>query len=426
MIQATWPRRERTVLIAFALFFLLHLSTVNLIATLAKFPTGIDELHHLSYVYHVDRHPEWIPDYTRMYLIDVEKPDTFTETRNWLWHPSFYYQALKALVDPGEVPLDNAVSRLRWVNMAISGLAAACLLAFGLRHLAGSEEMIVYAAAIALCPKLGVMGGMINVDNLAILGGAIVFLGLARFLKGNVSLSTAALIGSGFAIGGLSKLTTGAMVGLWIVFCHLPSAARFRKLARKDVAYLLCLLAFAAVGVAPYVGNLLVYGTPLFFDKSVYPMGGGILSLAEYTVHFLGALMASWSPFVFDTIDMIALFSLLGLSLFGTWRALSPGGAPGRRPLGILAAACFASIVLGIAMNIWVTYDLHLATGFLPKVFLRLYLPLWGGLAAGTALGIGALATPARRIAASGAVLALLFYSHTVTLAADVLITHGG
>ncbi len=422
----SWPRRERNVLIAYSLFFLLHLSTVNLISTLAKFPTGIDELQHLSYIYHVKRHPEWIPDYTRMYLIDLEKPDTFTEKRNWLWHPSFYYQALKVLVDPGKVPLDDAVSRLRRVNMAISGLAVAFLLAFGLRYLAGPEETIVFAAAITMIPKMGVMGGMINVDNLAILGGAITLFGLARFLKGNISLSTAALVGSGFAIGGLSKLSAGGMLGMWILFCHLPSAARFLKFERKDVAYLLCLLAFAAVGVSPYVGNLFVHGTPLFIDPSVYPMRDDILGLAEYTVRFLGALMASWSPFVFDSIDMIALFSLLGLSVFGTWRALSPGGAPGRRPLGILIAAGFASIVLGIGLNIWVTYELHLATGFMPKVFLRFYLPLWGGIAAGTALGIGALATPARRVAATGAVLALLLYSHTVTLAADVLVTHGG
>jgi hypothetical protein len=193
-----------------------------LVIRAVPYPTNLDEHQHLSFVYHVRAHPDFIPDYARMFVVDHTDQARFLSEKNHLQHPSFYYQMLKFFIDPEGVAFGENVTRLRLVNMALSGLAVLLGLFFATRCLTGAEARVGFAATLVVVPMIGVVGGTINNDNLALLGGALTLGGLIRLLGGaSPNMAVAGLLGAGFALGALSKLSAGLVLGLWVAFAHL-------------------------------------------------------------------------------------------------------------------------------------------------------------------------------------------------------------
>ena len=416
--QATFP------LPVFVVFLLLHVATIGLIAAKSPFPTDIDEHDHFSYVFHVDGDARLMPDYDAMRLVDLDNPSVYTDRRNVMSHPPYYYLLMSTLVDPGETTLTGAVTRLRLANMLLSGAAVALILIAGFRLVEQPEARFVFAVGVVLCPKIGVMGGMINNDNLALLGGAIVFAGFVGMAKARPTVGSACLIGGGFVVAAAAKLTAGLVLGFLIVFAHLPLANRLLRLDRDVRTYAAVLLALMAVGMAPYVANLVVYGTPHYIGKAMYPIpehGFVVYEPIAYVIWFIYGLVQSWATFETDLLDVAALVTVLGLAFWGAWRAGPGTPAEDRAPGTTIAIASLASLLCVLLINIVFTYTVHRATGYPYGMYFRYYLPIWPGVILGGALAVAAMARPAARIATAFAVLALMLYSHTAPLVSELV-----
>jgi len=315
----------------FVVFLLFHVVTTGVIAVKSPFPTDLDEYDHISYIFHVDGDPRLMPDYDAMRLIDLGDPSVFTDRTNPTNHPPYYYLLLSMLVDPASTTLTSAVKRLRLANMVLSGAAVALILIAGFRLVEQPEARFVFAVVVALCPKFGVMGGMINNDNLGLLGGAIAFAGLVGLAKGRLTIGTACLVGGGFVVAAATKLTAGLLIGFLVVYAHLPLAKRLFRLDRDIRAYVAVLLALMALGMAPYIANLVVYGTPHYVGEGMFPARDLLVDPITYLNWFVYAMFQSWATYGTDPLNAAALITVLGLAIWGgvARGAVGAGRIPG-------------------------------------------------------------------------------------------------
>ncbi len=82
-----------------------------------------------------------------------------------------------------------------------------------IHDLRGSTGFALYAAMVVMFPKLAVVGGMVNNDNLGVLATGIAIFGLVRW-QGTTDRCAAALVALGMALAGWTKLTVLLMVGI--------------------------------------------------------------------------------------------------------------------------------------------------------------------------------------------------------------------
>lgn len=423
LMSATPTETKRIGYAIVAIMFLVHLSASILVLTRGPFPSDLDELEHFSYAIQMARNPQIFSDYTNMQIVDLNNPGGYLERKNYLTHPTLYYHLLALVADPDDASIEDNAFRLRLANLAVSATAILMLLLIGRRILKNPEALLIYAAVIAITPKAAVLGGMINNDNLALLASALTFAGLVRLMKNGIAIPTAVMIGAGFAIGSWAKLSAGVLLGLWILFCHLPALGKLPRANRNRTPYVICLLIFVAVGVAPYVVNLFTYGFPLFTGhwvgnpgEKVQTLGLGLFLYQEVEQFFL-----TWATFTFDAGDFLSLSAVLGLAALGTWQARfrhhpEHPSIPAR--LAIAGVAVFAGTLV---INFAFAYKMYLDLGLLSAMAFRYYLPIWTAIAIAAALGVSAIKAQPWKHALIIGLPILLFYSHTAPLVADLL-----
>jgi hypothetical protein len=405
-------------------FLALHLATGALVAGKAAFPTDLDERAHLSFVHQMAARPALIPPYGQMRLIDLAHPARFTDRRNYLVHPSFYYHLMALAVAPGRDSLETEVWRLRLFNLAISGLAVGLFLVIGVRLFADAAQRVAYAGIIALCPKVGVLAGLINNDNLAFLGAAVATFGLLRFWERGPGAGCAAVIGLGFAIGALTKLTAGLLLGFWVLFAHVIAARALWPLDNRRLGHLGVLGVLTLVGVSPYLVNLALYGSPIymgdFLEATMYRTLAEPLGLGGYGRWYAYLLVSTWATYGADLGDFLSLAAVLGLAAAGVWRSRRPPATEVPAAARLVIAGAVA-LVLVTVTNFAFAYDLHRTNGLMHAVQFRYYLGLWGAVALAVALAVGALPAGRMRTTAVLVLLGLLYYSHTVPLAGSLI-----
>lgn len=406
-------------------FLCVHLTTTFLIYKAAPYPTDLDEHQHLSYALHMVQNPSFFADFPGMYEVDQNDLSAFTGPKVRLKHPTFYYFMIGLFADPVNLSLQENAKRLRLANVAVSFLAVLILLVAGATVFREPEQLFAYTAVVALCPKIGVLGGMINNDNLALLGAAITTLGLAKLMRGRPTMAIALLIGGGFAIGALAKLTAGLILGFMVLFVHVIAVRKIFPLDRAKTTYLLCILVFVAVGVSQYVVNVYLYGSPIYPPTGREPIPETeriLLDPWHYLRWFLFVIGERWATFRSDAGDYISLFLVMSLSILGTWHGMKATAQdPFHKRTALLAAISLISAVIILAINYGVAYRGHLETGYLSGMHFRYYLPAWGGIAMGAALGLAAIPAGGWRKITLLSLLGFLFYSHTVPLVANIL-----
>jgi hypothetical protein len=406
------PRQTRTtaiLLLVYAGFLLLHVGTTVRLATAVPFHSYLDEQLHLSYALHLQENPALVPDYPEMRVVDPDDFSIWLDEKNFLPHPSLYYHLINLLSGQHGQPPADQLAPLRFANVGISALTVLLMLMLGWFHLERPVEHLVYAATIVMAPKIPVLGGMIQNDNMALLGGALTALGLMRFLKGSISPTTATMVGAGFALGAAAKLTAGVLLGFWILLSHLSLLRQLRGGERTVRVYLLCLSAVAVIGILPYIANLASHGTPLYFDKSLFGYRGPHpdLNPVQYLAAFIYSLVATWPAVTPGRLAVyVELFAVLGLSVFGVWRWRVWHGGESRPALVAFAVTALIAILVTLPLHFAFSYDLHVETGNLASVHFRHYLPLWAGFAVGVVLGIRRMLR--WRIAGAVAILILL------------------
>ena len=280
-----------------------------------------DEGSHISYVLNMARFPSLLPDFRVMtFYNDAGMQEGLTLYRVYegtisnMTHPPLYYLLMAFLggvriLPDGLCAVD--VTRLRVLNMALS--ASAVLLAYylGYTRIKSRSPLThaLYAFAIATLPMLAYLGTSVNNDNLAFLALVIFFAGLLRYEEDRLDWRTYTLIGLGFLVGGMAKLTTALMCLLMLGTILVLDIIRTKSLRlvmnRAFLIVLPCILLFLAYEIwvrrtygswQPSLYNL----DPEYFYKTEFytpPEKRLPLTLGMYVRRFAEGMGHTWSSF---------------------------------------------------------------------------------------------------------------------------------
>ena len=385
-----------------------------MVSILEPFPADIDELAHYSYIRHAYENKLLITDYYASYLLREDDLESWSEKNNYLNHPSLYYLFLGNVLNiSGEDP-GREIEILRASNLLISSLAIAILLWVGFSVFRTVCPFFVYAAAVTLIPKLGIVGGIINNDNQALLGSALVFLGLVHALNRRITFGTSLITGAGFCLSALAKLTAGLSMGLLIVLVHLFNISEFHVLIRDKMIYLFSLLILLLLGIAPYMVNLYRLGSPLYINSTAYaePYSNYHLNLDLYGFigHFFSRMVIKWAAYEPSNIyQIISLFCLLLLAALGLWRLSAGDKSPST--MRILVFGAFLATGCVMVAHVYHLYSMYLSTGHLGGATIRYYIPIWPAVALAAGFGIGVIKIDRIRIYTIMLLFALLISS---------------
>ena len=355
------------------------------------FPGHIDELAQLSYVATIAQSGlagAHLPD---MHLLKADLVPGFTDQLNYLNHPPGYYVLLSWLLPSDGWPTHETVVLLRLVNLALSTFAVACVLAIGLARQLQPGVFALYALMVLVTPVLWGVGGAINNDNLAILGGAVAVLG-AELMQTRPHLRIGgASLTAGCMLATLAKLTAGLMVTGFAILFLLIRARTATRPSRKFLATSAILVLAAG---APYLWFLLEYGSPapvtvaltneyqrIAILFAAHPMNvvngwqGAGYGIAGYAIQFAWWLLADWNP-VFSPasaasfIVLIAPVLMLALAILAWLRAL-----PTLRDPVVLAGGI--AIAMLVPLHLMFSYRMYRLVGSPPfDAVPRYYLPL--------------------------------------------------
>jgi hypothetical protein len=349
-----------------------HAACIALVMAAVPFPSAFDELQHLSFIRWSELHPEIFPHYEALRVLTPDLKAWAGET--WLYHPAPYYLLLGVLDR-----VAHSILALRLLNAGLSLGAIAALLLIGFKELKTEGERWVYAAVLIAFPKLAILGGMINNDNLALCVTAIGLLALIRWRDRSKDW----LIALALAAAGWTKLTVLLMVGFALVFLAL-------QLRRWSPRAFLWPAAGAALGILPNLVNLARYGAPLWHGMAQYtpPAGRVHLDFLGYARVFGRALVQGWSALEPSSIPSLmgAAVVLAGGAAFCVvrWR---------RSPV---PAALVLATAPTLALHFWFGWQAYLRDGFLYEAQSRYYYVVWPGFALAAAMLWGEWRGPVR------------------------------
>jgi hypothetical protein len=325
-----------------------------------------------------------------MLLLDPALSGHFTSQPNYLNHPPAYYYGLGFFLPASGWPTGHTVLLLRAVNVLLSVLMVGCALAIGLLRRLEVPLFALYGAMIVLVPVLPYLGGAINNDNLAILGGCVCLLGAQLLQNGRLGSRGWILLTLGCVLSALAKLTATIMTfGFALVFIAL----RWRAMRqRPDMRFLILFLASEAVACSFYVSFLLRYGTPAPQSASfeeIYRnvadvrsqlhgwIPGQDLSFLAYLRQFAVWLVANWNPMT--SMRGMAAVGILLAPIVALLLALPAFVAnhPMRRQADSLIAAGGIALAVTIMLHAAFSYHMFRLTGSPPlDAVPRYYFPL--------------------------------------------------
>jgi hypothetical protein len=360
-----------------------HLLNGLAAALMGAFPASLDELQHLSFIRTMEAAPSLFPHYERMRVLDAAT-QRFTHAANYLYHPSPYYILMGSI----DRVAHGSILDLRLVNLAVSAVAVVLMLAAGFRVLSGWKERWVFAAALVLFPKLGVVAGLINNDNAALLAAAVAFFGLIEWQR-KPSGWTALILGIGLALCGWTKLTVLLMAGFATLF---GEGLRWRAQGRLPPSRTYLPLAGGlAISAIPTVANLLAYGRVLPHSAALFvpPDLRSHLTLSRYILMFMQAMAAKWAALEPSTvIESVGLYAVLALAIVAVAVGLSRLrdkdaviGAGWRVAIGLIAATLPV-----LALHLDFGWRAYVEDGFADMAQARYYYAVWPGFALGLAL----------------------------------------
>lgn len=323
-----------------------YVCIVLVAALFARFPNHFDELAHLSYAAAIAQHGLAGLDLFTIRLLPPNLAPGFTSEPNYLNHPASYYLLLQPFLPPDGWPTLETVRVLRIVNACLSALAVACALGVGVLRRFEPRLLLTYCLMVIMTPVLLCIGGAINNDNLACLGGCACVLG-AQLLQLNAnSRSGWTLLVVGCTVATFAKLTAGIMaVGFAVIFLGALWQVTGKRPSRTCV-----LVLAAAVGLAslPYLWFIADYGSPAPITSAYvgtyeqvaalfrsHPnlhthgwVAGQHLSFVGYALQFFWWLLADWNPVLVMTgpisvailLVPSALLLLAGAAWLRNWR----------------------------------------------------------------------------------------------------------
>lgn len=292
------------------------LKQVYFILAVGGFP---DQTAQVSYLIEMCRQPRLVPDFAALPMYPVLTQENLVWTMrasatavNYLGHPPLYYLLLSLtapvrFLEDGTVAVD--MLKLYLANTVLT--SAAVLLAFrlGCRALKGRSPFLhlLFAFAVVTLPELGYVGVSVNNDNLAFFAFALFFTGVMRYNEDKLDLETYLLIGLGFMLGALSKLTAALIMLIMLVTILVMSVIRTKSLKLILNKYFLmtlpCYLLFLAYEIAvhrrygSWQPGLAQIAPEYFLRTSFYvaPENRVPMTFLEYLRSFLGGIGHTWS-----------------------------------------------------------------------------------------------------------------------------------
>lgn len=411
-------RRRNLVLSWLAAIAAMAAHAVNGAVTSAVgvFPVSLDELQHLSFIRAMERTPQLLPRYQDLRVLTPDA-SAFTAAPNYLNHPSPYY-LLMGLADHA---LGGSIAGLRLVNLLLSLAGVAVLLVAGFQLLKSWRERAVYAAVLVLFPKLGVVAGLINNDNGALLAAGFTFLGLARW-QARPSTGSAALLAAGLALCGWAKLTVLLMMAFGAGFAELIGLTRSG--APRSAAHYGLLACGLAVAAIPSLANLAAYGRVLHHTSAFFvPIGQrAVLGFPGYARLFLAAMAEKWAALeptrAVQQCGLWAVIALAGAVLVVGLRGRGGAAAGDGDEAAAWRVAC--GLILATApvllLHLYFGWRTYREDGFLEMAQARYYYGVWPGFALGFACLWGRFAErPLWRFAVTAAT-GLLLASASMTV----------
>jgi hypothetical protein len=323
------------------------------------FPYGLDQWMHVSFVRWEEAHPELFPRYEAMRVLSIDLGH-WTKYQTWLTHPSLYYLLM--------APLDLATRStlaLRLANLALAAVALALMLAGGFRELGGSAERAVFAATLVAFPKLAIVAGMVNNDNLALVASGVGFYAMTLARAGR---TRPILLALAFALAGWSKLTALIFLGFGVGFAELLSG---RRPGREHVVPVLGVV----IGLIPTAVNFSRYGAALWNSPALaVPLADRVqLTPLSYTAIFFRGMAMSWAAL--QPSNVLALGGLALVLGLGAWACVV-----GRRHWP-LAVGFALAIIPSLALHLWMGWRLYADLGYAQAAQARYYYVLWPGVA---------------------------------------------
>ena len=278
-----------------------------------------DEMEHLSYIIEMVKSPSLFPKFGSMplyYCVSEENgvmiQGIFSGTINNVMHPPLYYLFMALTGGIRILPDGTAamsLARLRAINMLLSG--GAVVLSFRLAYTRLKDRPCLvhalYAAAVVTLPMLAYGGTGINNDNLAFLALVVFFAGILRYQEDRLDLKTYLLIGVGFLVGSLSKVTAALIMLLMLFTVLVMSIIRTRSLKlianRNFLITLPCYLLFLVYELlvkktyGVFQPNLYYLVPDYYYTTQFYvaPENRVPMSLWQYFRFFAGGVGYTWS-----------------------------------------------------------------------------------------------------------------------------------
>lgn len=369
----------------------INLLVAILFAMWIAFPTGYDELAHVSAIWAQVADPQLFPDLRAYRLLDPEHLTRWSDASNYLNHPSLYYLAMAAVTR-----VSDTLRTLRGVNIALSVAALLLVVHAGWQRFDTAFGRAAFAVAAAAFPKQPIIAAGVNNDNLAACAAAAVFAGMAG-ARGAVWW-----LAGGLALAGWTKLTAlialATVVGCRQLWRSLRGETRWLGMENIAVA------AGLAVGAIPYVANLLQIGHLLYINEGfvfVPPASRPVLDTAGFLGWFITQAAMKW-PAAEQSLPLIVAAALTLTAPILTLLAV-------RKPD---AARIVAPYLIGLA----VTLTAHILFGL--SAFERLgdqstpqtryYNILWPGIAFGAAVTVARIRATSLAAALACAVLLLV------------------
>ena len=278
-----------------------------------------DQGSHLSYVVYMARFPSLLPDFRSMtlYIPDGMRDGltiykVYEGTISNMTHPPLYYLLMAFL--GGVRPLPDGTCavdllRLRMMNMTIGASAVMLAYYIGYSRIRNRSPLVhaLYAFAIATLPMLAYVSASVNNDNLAFLALVIFVAGLLRYGEDRIDWRTYMLIGLGFFIGSMTKLTTALMcllmLGTILILDIIRTGSLRLILNRAFLIVLPCILLFLAYEIwvrrtyGSWQPSLYNLNPEYFYQTEFYtpPEKRLPLTFLQYVRRFVEGMGHSWS-----------------------------------------------------------------------------------------------------------------------------------
>ncbi len=203
-----------------------------------------DEDCHIGYVIYLETSNEIIPDFNEMPLYkacgqqgDYTIYQPLENTHNYLGHPPLYYHIIRLsncvkVSDSGDILVN--LHGMRKFNILIMSFTMAAIFMIGYTRIKTHTDKIlphaVFSVAAVSVPMLAYVCGGINNDNLVLVGVTVFMAGVLRYFEDDKGILTYCIVGIGFMIACLSKLTAGEMLGFALLVILIMDYIRNKNL----------------------------------------------------------------------------------------------------------------------------------------------------------------------------------------------------